>query len=132
MAEAPEPTKGQPGIAEAALFGFCPRCGARSLFGGWTRFADRCRVCGLDLTKFNVGDGPAAFLTLILGTIVTALAITLELTVHPPFWLHILLWVPITIGAVVLSLRLAKGMLIASEYRNRAREGRIESGPPEA
>ena len=40
-------------------------------------------ACGLDFAAFNVGDGPAAFLTLILGTIVDALAIALELTLAP-------------------------------------------------
>ena len=59
-----------PKLAEAALFGLCPRCGARTLFAGWTRFADNCRACGLDLTRFNVGDGPAAFLTLTSRRIV--------------------------------------------------------------
>ena len=75
---------------------------------------------------FNVGDGPAAFLTLILGAIVVALAIALELTLHPPLWLHMLIWIPFTAAGVVLSLRAAKGALIAAEYRNAAREGRIQ------
>jgi uncharacterized protein (DUF983 family) len=35
------------------------------------------------------------------------------------------LWVPITALAVIGTLRLAKGMLIAAEYRNGAREGRV-------
>ncbi len=73
---------------------------------------------------FNVGDGPAAFLTLILGSIVTGLAIWLELEVSPPWWVH-LVWVPVTLGAVLGSLRLAKGALIALECRNAAREGRL-------
>ena len=60
-------TEGQPGIASAALFGLCPKCGSRTLFGGVAQFAPRCRVCGLDFSSFNVGDGPAAFLTLIIG-----------------------------------------------------------------
>jgi len=122
MAEAPEPTKGQPGIAEAALFGFCPRCGARSLFAGWTRFADNCRVCGLDLSRFNVGDGPAAFLTLGVGAIVVALAIWLQLAVEPPWWVHVVLWLPLTVLGVVLGLRVAKAALLQSEYRNKAGE----------
>ena len=29
----------------------------------------RCRACGLDFARFNVGDGPAAFLTLIVGAL---------------------------------------------------------------
>lgn len=104
----------------------CPRCGSKTLFAGVVRFADRCGACGLDYAAFNVGDGPAAFLTLILGTIVVALAITLELSLSPPFWVHILLWVPLTAVGVVGSLRLAKGWLLALEYRNAAREGRVK------
>ena len=115
--ENPQDTKGQPGLVPAALFGLCPRCGARTLFAGVAQFADRCRACGLDFTSFNVGDGPAAFLTLIIGALVTALAIGLELTAHPPFWLHVVLWIPLTAAAVVWGLRAGKGALLAAEYQ---------------
>lgn len=118
-----------PAILEVACKGLCPRCGQPRLFAGWIRFADRCTACGLDFRQFNVGDGPAAFLTLILGTIVTAAAITLELTVHPPLWLHMLIWFPVTLAGVIWSLRIAKGALMSAEYRNAAREGRIDPGP---
>jgi uncharacterized protein (DUF983 family) len=114
-----------PSPRQAALGGLCPRCGARTLFAGPTRFADRCRACGLDFSAFNVGDGPAAFLTLILGTVVVAMAIALELTVHPPMWVHMLIWIPVTAAGVIGSLRIAKAALIALEYRNAAHEGRI-------
>jgi uncharacterized protein (DUF983 family) len=112
-----------------ALRGLCPRCAAPTLFDGPVRFAPRCRACGLDFAGFNVGDGPAAFLTLVLGTVVTVLAIALELTVHPPWWVHALLWVPATLAGVVAALRLAKGWLLAAEYRNSAREGRPAEAP---
>jgi uncharacterized protein (DUF983 family) len=119
-------TDSSPAPAACGLRGLCPRCGARTLFSGLATFAPACRACGLDYSAFNVGDGPAAFLTLIVGALVTALAIAFELIVHPPFWAHVLLWIPITAIAVVGSLRLAKGMLLALEYRNAAREGRVK------
>jgi uncharacterized protein (DUF983 family) len=102
---------------DAALNGLCPKCGARTLFAGPARFAERCTACSLDFTAFDVGDGPAAFLTLILGALVVALAITLELAAHPPLWLHMLVWVPVTAAGVIGSLRIAKGALMAIEYR---------------
>ena len=119
-------TKGQPGSVEAALFGLCPRCGAKTLFGGLTKFADKCGSCGLDYAKFNVGDGPAAFLTLIIGALVATMAILLELKFQPPFWFHVLLWVPITSGAVILGLRVAKAWLLGAEFRRDAGQGRIK------
>jgi uncharacterized protein (DUF983 family) len=117
-----ESSKGQPGTAKAALFGCCPRCHSRTLFAGVAKFADRCRVCGLDFTQFNVGDGPAAFLTLVIGAIVTGLAIWLELAAQPPFWIHVVLWVPLTAAGVVAGLRASKAFLLQAEYRRSARE----------
>ena len=119
-------TEGQPGIAAAALFGLCPQCGARTLFEGAIKFAPRCRACGLDFARFNVGDGPAAFLTLIVGALVTALAIWVEVAFEPPFWVHILLWTPVTVGAVILGLRAGKAALLAAEFQKRAGEGRVK------
>ena len=120
-----EPTPLQSGIA-----GACPRCGARTLFDGPLHFAERCRACNLDYSGFNVGDGPAAFLTLIIGALVVALALTVELSFKPPFWVHFLLWIPFTAAAVVFGLRVGKGVLLSLEYRNAAREGRIKGDKP--
>lgn len=113
-------TKGQPGLVPAALFGLCPRCGGRTLFDGIATFAPRCRACGLDFAQFNVGDGPAAFLTLIIGALVTGLALWLEVAIHPPFWVHVVLWVPFTAGAVLWGLRAGKAALLAAEFQRRA------------
>ena len=109
-----------------ALRGLCPRCGNRTLFAGLAAFAPRCRACGLDFAGFNVGDGPAAFLIFIVGGLVVGLAIALELGVSPPWWVHVLLWLPLTTVLTIGLLRIAKGLLLALEYRHRAREGRIE------
>jgi uncharacterized protein (DUF983 family) len=119
-------TEQLPPVLDVSLRGLCPRCAAPTLFQTFLRFAPRCRACGLDFSAFNVGDGPAAFLTLIVGTIVTILAIALELAADPPVWVHVVLWVPLTLILVVGSLRLAKAALLALEFRNQAREGRID------
>lgn len=62
---------------------------------------------------------------MIVGAIITALAVTVQLKFAPPFWVHILLWLPLTIMLVLGFLRLAKAALLILEYRNRAREGRL-------
>jgi uncharacterized protein (DUF983 family) len=118
-----------PDTARAALGGLCPRCGARTLYTGLLKFTTQCSNCQLDLTQFNVGDGAAAFLILIIGAIIMVLAVTLQLSLDPPFWVHILLWVPLTIGLVIGLLRIAKAALLSLEYQNRAREGRLADKP---
>ena len=129
MTDKPETSKGQPGLTEAALFGCCPPCGSRTLFAGVAQFAPGCRVCGLDFSAFNVGDGPAAFLTLGVGALVTILAVWLELSMEPPFWVHIALWLPLVVVLVIGGLRFTKAWLLIREYHTRAEEHRHDGSP---
>ncbi|HQN55259.1 MAG TPA: DUF983 domain-containing protein [Novosphingobium sp.] len=115
-------SKGQPGLAEAALFGLCPQCGAKTLFAGYAKFAPRCRACGLDNAQFNVGDGPAAFLTMVIGAVVVGLALWTEFRFHPPVWVHALLWIPMVFGSTLWGLRVTKAALLTAEFQRKARE----------
>jgi uncharacterized protein (DUF983 family) len=108
----------------AALAGKCPRCRTPGLFAGWVRFASRCRSCGLDFDSFNVGDGPAAFLIFIVGTITVVSALVVDGSFSPPWWVH-LVWIPVATGLTLGGLRLSKAALLALEDQHRAREGRI-------
>ena len=113
-----------PSSVKAAVAGDCPRCGERTLFDGWVRFASKCRSCGLGFDGFNVGDGPAAFLIFIVGAIVVIGALVLDGALSPPWWVH-LVWIPVTAALTIFGLRVSKAWLLAQEYRHRAREGRI-------
>lgn len=114
---------------DSGLRGVCPQCGARTLFKSFVAFADHCPNCGLNFAAFNVGDGPVVFLTLGIGALVTILALWVEFTFEPGVLIHVLLWVPLTFALTMVLLRFAKGLLLALEYRNQAREGRIRSDP---
>ncbi len=114
--------EGRPGAFQAALLGLCPQCGHKTLFKGLADFAPSCGQCGLDYSKFNVGDGPAAFLTMGFGLIVVLLALKVEFSLHPPWWVHVLLWVPVTGIAVLWGLRVTKAWLLQAEYWRKARE----------
>jgi uncharacterized protein (DUF983 family) len=118
--------KGQPGLAKAALFGLCPNCAAKTLFSGLTRFSEHCKTCGLDYTGFNVGDGPAALLTMAIGAFIIVLALIVDTIFRPPFWVHALIWVPFTAAMVVLLLRFTKAALLILEHHNRAGEGKMD------
>ena len=95
------------------------------LFDGWVGFAKRCSNCGLDFDSFNVGDGPAAFLILIVGAIVVVGALVLDASAEPSWWVH-LVWIPVAAALTIGGLRLAKAWLLAQEYEHRAREGRLQ------
>lgn len=125
MTRVPDPMA-SPQPTDSAIRGACPRCGARTLFANFLKFADKCPQCGLDFSAFNVGDGPVVFLTMGIGAIVVVLAAIVELRFAPGLLVHALLWIPLTTLLVVLALRFAKGLLLALEYKNAAREGRIK------
>jgi len=120
----PEPQAEGPSSLRAAIAGNCPRCGAHTLFAGWVGFSTRCKSCGLDYSSFNVGDGPAAFLIFIVGTITVVSALVVDGAFSPPWWVH-LVWIPVAAGLTIGGLRLSKAWLLAQEYKHRAREGRI-------
>ena len=120
----PDKPANEPSPVKAAMAGDCPRCGAHTLFAGWVQFARRCGSCGLDFDDFNVGDGPAAFLIFIVGTIVVVSALAVDGALSPPWWVH-LVWIPVATVLTIAGLRTSKAWLIAQEYKHRAREGRL-------
>ena len=90
-------TAAEPPVAKAALLGRCPRCGKSSLFKGYLNVAPACSACGLDYAPFDAGDGPAVFVILIVGAIVS-----------------------------LAMLRFMKSLLLVLQYRHKAGEGRLE------
>ncbi len=98
----------------------CPRCGEGKLFAGFLTVAPRCTVCDLDLGKQDSGDGPAIFIIFILGAIVVPLVFWFEFAYEPPFWLHMVIWMPVILGGALLMLRPMKGVMIALQYRHKA------------
>lgn len=102
----------------AALSCRCPRCGKGKILQGVLTVAPRCPACGLDLHAEEVGDGPAAFVILILGALIVFGAAMLELKAAPPFWVHVVLWPPLALLGTILLQRSLKAWLIALQYRH--------------
>lgn len=120
MTEYLEPSPGKVGSS-----GCCPRCGQGRLFAGVLKPADKCIACGLDYTFIDSGDGPAVFVILIIGFLVTAMAMALQASLNPPIWVHLLIWVPTILILSLWGLRFAKGVMISLQYRTKAEEGKL-------
>jgi uncharacterized protein (DUF983 family) len=104
------------------LKGRCPRCGVGKLFAGFLTLAPRCSKCGLDFHFADSGDGPAVFVSLIGGFIVLGVALWVELLYEPPFWMHLAVFLPLTLIVCLGLLRPAKGLLIALQYHYKAKD----------
>ena len=120
MAQAPPPATS---ALAAGLRARCPRCGAGALFGKGLVLRDKCERCGLSYAFADAGDGPAVFAVFILGSIVLGGALLLEFRLHPPVWLHVVLWGLVTPLLAFLLLRVLKATLIALQYKHDAGEG---------
>lgn len=110
----------------SGLAGRCPNCGEGHLFDGFLKVAPQCEACGYDLAKADSGDGPAVFVILIAGFVVAFAALYVELVFTPPIWLHLLLWLPLTVIVSLGLLRPMKGVMLAAQIANRASQARSD------
>ena len=113
-----EPRRSSVSLLRSGLDCKCPRCGRGHLFSGYLTVAQKCNLCGLNFEGQDSGDGPAVFVILILGFVIVGMAATVEVLMAPPIWLHILLWVPLTIAGSIGLLRPFKAITIALHYKH--------------
>jgi uncharacterized protein (DUF983 family) len=111
----------------AGLSGKCPRCGQGKLFDGFLSVRKICGACGLDYSFADSGDGPAVFVIMIVGFVVVGLVLFVELSFQPPIWLHLVLWLPLTVILAASVLRPLKELMIALQFRHQAEEGRLDT-----
>ena len=81
-----------------------------------------CEACGLDLSAQDSGDGPVAFIVLLVGFAVLIAALIVEVRYAWPIWLHFLVWLPLSVLLCVALMRPLKGALIALQYKHRRHE----------
>ena len=114
-----------PSPIQVGLRGCCPRCGKGRLFVGMFNPAASCTNCGESFDFVDSGDGPAVFVILIVGFLVTAFAMALQSAINPPIWVHMIVWIPIVALFSLASLRFSKGVMIALQYKTGAKQGEL-------
>ena len=114
-----------PSPYSAGLACRCPRCGEGRLFDGFLKLKPSCAVCGLDFAFADSADGPAVIIMFIAGFGIVGGVLALETLYEPPFWVHMVIWLPLTIIVCLGLLRPMKGLAIALQYAHDAGEGRF-------
>jgi uncharacterized protein (DUF983 family) len=102
----------------------CPICGRGKLFDGFLKVVPACAACGQDLSNADPGDGPVVFVILVVGGLVAFVALYAILTTAWPIWLHMLIWLPLTLGLSLGAMRVFKSLMITAQYRFKASEAR--------
>ena len=108
-------------LKQAMLRGWrcrCPNCGEGRMFRAYLKVVDRCAVCGTELFHQRADDAPPYFVILITGHIVVPAALLVETAFAPPYWVHALLWVPLTLGLALGLLQPVKGAIVGWQWAN--------------
>jgi uncharacterized protein (DUF983 family) len=101
------------------MLGRCPACGRGRMFSAFLKVADRCPACGEDLTHQRADDAPAYFVILIVGHIIVPLVLAFELAMAPPYWLHMVIWLPLTLALCLILLQPIKGIIVGWQWAHR-------------
>jgi len=112
----------QPSPWAAGLRLACPQCGEGPVFAGYLKFRDACSHCGANFRSADAGDGPAVFIILIVGALVTPLLIVLQFGLRLPGELALGITL---VAAVALCLALLppfKATLFALQWKHKASE----------
>jgi len=117
--DSPTEKQGQPGLFSAALSGLCPRCGAKTLFGAPAGLAEQCTACGLDILLLERGGRFVGVVAMLLALALILVALGVDEWLRPPLWLSLLVWGPVTVGAVIFGLRFYKTMWVYHQYEER-------------
>ncbi|MCC6470801.1 MAG: DUF983 domain-containing protein [Alphaproteobacteria bacterium] len=94
----------------------CPRCGDGRLFGAYITMKRSCNGCGLEYAPYRADDAPAYFTIFAVGHIIVPSMLILEQTLHPATWVHMALWMPLTLGLALVLLPRIKGAVIGVQW----------------
>lgn len=94
----------------------CPSCGKGNLFGSFLKVSDKCPHCSEELYHHRADDAPPYFTIFIVGHILVPAILAVEKIWHPPIWVHLSLWFPLTILLTVFLLPRIKGAVLALQW----------------
>ncbi len=97
----------------------CPACGTGSLFRKYLKVVDACPACGEEMHHQRADDAPPYFTMVIVGHVVVGGVLVLEKNVAPPSWVHLALWLPLTVGLSLWLLPRVKGALVGLQWSLR-------------
>jgi uncharacterized protein (DUF983 family) len=113
---------GRRNVWQAMLRGMrlkCPSCGKGALFPRYLKVASECPACGEELHHHQADDAPAYFTIVLVGHIVVGAVLAVEKAFQPSTLVHLVLWVPLTLGMSLWLLPRVKGALVGLQWALR-------------
>jgi uncharacterized protein (DUF983 family) len=94
----------------------CPACGKGPLFARFLKIAPACSACGEEMHHHRADDFPAYLVILIVGHIIVPSQLFTEQYLEPPIWVHLAIWLPLTLVMTLGLLQPIKGVIVALQW----------------
>ena len=89
------------------------------MFRKYLKVADHCENCGEALHHHEADDAPPYFTIFIVGHLVVPLILIVERLYRPEIWVHMTIWLPLTLALSLALLPVAKGAVVAAQWARR-------------
>jgi uncharacterized protein (DUF983 family) len=97
----------------------CPACGRGKLFHRYLKVSDTCPACGEALHHQQADDAPPYMTIFVVGHILVPMVLWVERGWSPPEWVHLVLWLPLTLILTLSILPVIKGALFGLQWALR-------------
>ncbi len=97
----------------------CPACGEGALYRAYLKVADHCPKCVEALHHHRADDAPPYVTILIVGHVIIGGLLLLEQAYAPQTWVHLAIWLPLTLAMSLWMLPRVKGLLIGLQWALR-------------
>jgi uncharacterized protein (DUF983 family) len=87
----------------------CLNCGKGRLFGKYLKVADHCQECGEEFHHHRADDFPAYLVIIVVGHVIVPAIL--------PYWLHFLIWLPLTLVSSLGLLQPTKGAIVGLQWQ---------------
>jgi uncharacterized protein (DUF983 family) len=97
----------------------CPACGSGRLFGKFLKPVDHCASCNEELFHHRADDLPPYIVVVILGHVMLGGYMMTDLVFPASTWIHLMIWVPLSILIALLIIQPIKGGVIGLQWALR-------------
>ena len=97
----------------------CPACGEGKLFYKYLKVGDQCPSCGEDLHYQRADDAPPYLTIMAVGHIIVPALFFVEKLWKPAIWIHMVVWLPLTLILSLALLPMIKGAVVALQWALR-------------
>jgi len=89
------------------------------MMDGYLKVRRSCPSCGEELHHHRADDMPSWATILVVGHVLVAGLLFVELNLRPPLWVHWAIWPAFTLGLTMWLLPHVKGMVVAFQWARR-------------